>query len=71
VSPEPASLVEVTEADGDTVVEVTTGPPVVVVDVGDLTGAPGPPGETWVVMTQADYDALATKDPETLYIING
>ena len=31
-------------------------------------GPAGPPGKT-LVMTQAEYDALPVKDPETLYII--
>jgi hypothetical protein len=42
-------------------------------------GAPGPPGAqgepgqdaTWTSMTQAEYDALAVKDPQTLYLIIG
>ena len=44
-----------------------------------LQGPPGPPGPVgppgpegqWVQMTQAEYDALAVKDPETLYVIIG
>jgi hypothetical protein len=37
------------------------------------TGPAGPPGASgvWVSMTQAAYDALATKDPNTLYVIVG
>jgi hypothetical protein len=31
-------------------------------------GPPGPEGQ-WLAMTQAEYDALSTKDPETLYVI--
>ena len=31
-------------------------------------GPAGPPGQ-WVSMTQAAYDALAVKDPATLYVI--
>lgn len=39
-------------------------------------GAPGPPGPAgadaeWVQMTQAEYDALPTKDPNTLYVVVG
>lgn len=34
------------------------------------TGPQGPPG-VWVQMTQAAYDALAVKDPGTLYVIVG
>ena len=36
-------------------------------------GDPGPPGDDaqWQKMTQADYDALPTKDPNTLYVIIG
>ena len=34
---------------------------------------PGPPGEDaqWDRMTQAQFDALPTKDSETLYVIIG
>lgn len=34
-------------------------------------GPPGPPGEAaqWDSMTQAEYDALPSKDPNTLYVI--
>lgn len=34
-------------------------------------GAPGPEGPQgeWVALTQAEYDALIPKDPETLYVI--
>lgn len=47
-------------------------------DKGD-TGAQGPKGDTgaqgaqgvWVQMTQAAYDALPVKDPNTLYVIIG
>lgn len=36
------------------------------------TGATGPQGpQGWVQMTQAAYDALAVKDPNTLYVIVG
>jgi hypothetical protein len=35
-----------------------------------LQGLQGPPGE-WVQMTQAAYDALTPKDPNTLYVIVG
>jgi hypothetical protein len=37
------------------------------------TGQPGPPGEDakWARMTQAEYDALNPKDPQTLYVIIG
>jgi hypothetical protein len=31
-------------------------------------GPPGPQGE-WVGLTQAEYDALPFKDPDTLYVI--
>lgn len=35
------------------------------------TGPPGPPGAAaqWDSMTQAEYDALPDKDPNTLYVI--
>jgi Collagen triple helix repeat (20 copies) len=35
-------------------------------------GPPGPaglPGETWIELTQEEYDALAEKDPNALYVI--
>lgn len=43
----------------------------IVIDAGK--GSPGPPGQDafWVQMTQAQYDALAIKDPNTLYVIVG
>lgn len=31
-------------------------------------GPAGPPG-VWAAMTQAEYDAIVTKDPATLYVI--
>lgn len=31
-------------------------------------GPPGPPGQ-WKSMTQEEYDALASPDPQTLYVI--
>lgn len=36
-------------------------------------GDPGPPGEDakWASMTLAEYQALLTKDPNTLYVIIG
>jgi len=36
-------------------------------------GVPGPPGKDaqWLKMTKADFDALPTKDPNTLYVIIG
>ena len=33
-------------------------------------GPQGPPGE-WTQLTQAEYDALTPKDPDTLYVIVG
>lgn len=32
---------------------------------------PAPSAALWVKMTQAQYDALGTKDPNTLYVIVG
>lgn len=42
------------------------------VDGGTARGRLGgtPPGP-WVALTQAQYNALATKDPNTLYVITG
>ena len=36
-------------------------------------GAAGPPGADaeWLVLTQAEYDLLVPKDPNTLYVIIG
>jgi Domain of unknown function (DUF4082) len=41
--------------------------------IGSLIGPPGPKGDPalWVELTQAEYDALPVKDPNTLYIIIG
>lgn len=41
--------------------------------LASLKGPPGDPGTdaAWVQMTQAAYDALAVKDPDTLYVIIG
>lgn len=58
---------------------VPTGPPpeepveVVTVPVPGPMGPMGPPGPPgiWVQMTQAQYDALPVKDPNTLYVIVG
>lgn len=38
-----------------------------------IPGPPGPPGTSaaWDSMTQAQFDALPTKDPDTLYVIIG
>ena len=41
-----------------------------------LTGPQGPQGEkgepaVWARMSQAEYDALIVKDPQTLYVIIG
>ena len=43
------------------------GPP------GPASTVPGPPGENaeWVQLTQAAYNALPVKDPQTLYVIIG
>ena len=38
-----------------------------VVAAGNV-GPPGPPGK-WLSLTQAEYDALVTTDPDTLYVI--
>jgi hypothetical protein len=42
-------------------ISIPTGPP----------GKEGPPGKDalWESMTQAEYDALSLKDPQTLYVI--
>jgi hypothetical protein len=50
--------------------------PTATVSLVGIPGPPGPPGPQgppgqWVSMTQAAYDALPTKDPNTLYVIIG
>lgn len=51
-----------TVGDSNVVVEPVPGPP----------GPPGPRGPgVWVQLTQSEYDALITVDPEILYIIVG
>lgn len=40
------------------------------VPLGDIRGPQGG-GSPFVVLTQAAYTALATKDPATLYVIKG
>ena len=47
--------------------QVMSVPGLNVIAAGNL-GPPGPPGQ-WVSLTQAEYDALAPPDPETLYVI--
>lgn len=49
---------------------VPDGTRVVIVAPRGATGARGPAGETWVALTQAEYDAL-TPDAGTLYLITG
>ena len=62
-----------------TTIEVSTTPqPIIevvrqetpVVEVIIAEGPQGPPGQ-WIQMTQAQYNALPIKDPNTLYIIIG
>jgi hypothetical protein len=50
-------------------VELEQDPPpgVIVIAAGNV-GPPGPPGK-WVSMTQSEFDALVTPDPDTLYVI--
>lgn len=59
----PSVTVRPNGADSVTVQAGTTGP----------AGPPGPPGVSgaWVSMTQAEYDAIPMKDPNTLYVIVG
>lgn len=42
-------------------------PGIIVVAAGNF-GPPGPAGQ-WVSMTQAEYNALSSPDPDTLYVI--
>ena len=49
---------------------VPNGTRVVILAPRGATGARGPAGETWVVLTQSEYNAI-TPDADTLYIING
>lgn len=48
-------------------VQALTAPNVLVIAAGNV-GPPGPAGQ-WVSLTQAEYNALSSPDPETLYII--
>lgn len=71
VNPGEALVVEVIEAPVQTgVVEVVQPGPV---GPAGPPGPPGPPGPQaqWVQMTQAEYNALPVKDPNTLYVIIG
>jgi len=66
--------VVVIEKDGAVVVNVTDRPPVEVIHIGNLGAGPGPKGPPgndakWVSMTQAAFNALPVKDPNTLYVI--
>ena len=66
-------------ADPPQIPEPTPAPPMPVSPVPIIQGPAGPPGPAgpagpagkWVQLTQAEYDALAVKDPETLYVIVG
>lgn len=49
---------------------VPNGTRVVIIAPRGATGARGPAGETWVALTQAEYNAL-TPDAGTLYLITG
>lgn len=51
-------------------VEVVNPADPILIDVADV-GVAGPPGNGWVQMTQAEYDALPVKDPDTMYVIIG
>jgi hypothetical protein len=64
VEVESAVVASVTASAIVATVEVSAG-------VGGPQGPPGPPGPQgkWVSMTQAAYDALVVKDPDTLYVI--
>ena len=59
----PSSRVSVGRSES---IDFVTGP-------GGTAGTPGPPGPQgqWEKMTKADFDALPTKDPNTLYVIIG
>lgn len=52
---------------------VVAGVPEVIVVSAANVGPPGPRGAEgkWVSMTQAEFNALFPKDPETLYVIIG
>lgn len=51
-------------------VEVVVAPPTIYAVASAAVGPVGPPG-LWTQMTQAQYDALPMKDPQTLYVIIG
>jgi hypothetical protein len=56
VEPDPVTSVTVTEAS------------VAVIAVGGEPGPPGP-GSPFLILTQAEYDALSPPDPGTVYVI--
>lgn len=65
-------LADVTPIYSSTGVAIIVGPPGQPGPVGP-PGVPGPPGGPgpWLAMTQAEFDALAVKDPAVLYLIVG
>lgn len=73
VDPDEAPPVEVITTPPPTVSVINPPGPVGPVGPPGPAGPPGPQGEEgqWVRMTQAEYDALPAKDPETLYVIIG
>ena len=59
-------------AGADSTVPGPAGPPGADSTVPGPTGPAGPQGEPGtVILTQAAYDALPVKDPDTLYVIVG
>ena len=64
-------LTAVSAIDGTgTAALVPNGTRVVIISPKGAAGERGPAGETWVALTQAEYDAL-TPDAGTLYLITG
>lgn len=74
LKPIPAATIQVATLPGLQVIAAGNvgppGPASTVPGPQGIQGPPGPPGE-WTQMTQAAYDALLVKDPETLYVIIG
>ncbi len=68
------TVVDVINIETETIVDVIDIATAEVVEIGNLGAGPGPqgpPGDDaqWTSMTQAAYDSLPVKDPNTLYVI--
>jgi hypothetical protein len=72
-----AEIVEIETSESTTSIVEVIQPPATTIEVvtGGQVGPPGPQGEPGaattpvIVLTQAEYDALSSPDPESLYVI--